>query len=459
MTNKPFVLAALFVLFNSLAGFSQTTAYTIEDVWQKTINYYPSLTSKKELIEEQKFRKELVKKKFLPELIMQAQQNYGTGENIPASFFPLPGVYTSTGNSQVAGSTTGNSSMHTSALLQWNFLQFGRQKSKLKVADAAIGLSVANLTLEEWNLISKVTRIYFAAVQSQAAVDLARKDSKRLADLLDLTKAQVDAGLQPGADSLLLKSSLLQSQAKQYEQQGILKEKLVKLSSYTGENGHDISLDNSFYYHFSNDVPDNNAGINHPYIQAYNARIKQAETEVDLVRKEVYPSISLIAGTGIKGSGLHSNGSANKGLAAPWENASANYLGGIGVTWNFSSLYQNKTKQSIAGRAVASLNADKEAAQIQLNARFQSALVAWGEQIQNLQASEAALKASLLAYELYEVRYESGLINLIELLQLQKSLQDAERNYLAAVSIYWDELLKQAESLGNFSHLLNALKK
>ena len=452
------LLATLFVLCNNLPGFGQTTNYTIEEVWQKTINHYPSITAKKELIEEQKFRKGLIKKQFLPEVFVQAQQNYGAGENIPASFFPLPGVYTSTGKNQATG-FKGSSSMHTSALVQWNILQFGRQKTKLQMADAAIDLSRANLNQEEWNLLSKVTSLYFTAIQSQAELDIARADSKRLADLYDLTRAQVDAGLQPGADSLLLKSSLLQSQAKQYEQQAILKEKLVQLASYTGDNGQDISLDNSFYYYFTNMVADHADLINHPYIQAYNARIKYAETEVDLVRKEVYPSIGLIAGAGIKGSGIHPDGTGNKSLTAPWENASGNYLGGIGVTWNFSSLYQNKTKQSIANHSLASLHADKEAIQIQLNARFQSSLAAWREQIQNLQASEAAVKASREAYELYEVRYESGLINLIELLQLQKSLQDTERNFLRAVSIYWEELLKQAESLGNYSHLLNALKK
>ncbi|MEO6682465.1 MAG: TolC family protein, partial [Ginsengibacter sp.] len=81
------------------------------------------------------------------------------------------------------------------------------------------------------------------------------------------------------------------------------------------------------------------------------------------------------------------------------------------------------------------------------------------EQFQNLKASEAAVKASLEAYELYEVRYQSGLINLIELLQLQKILQDTERNYLSALHVYWTELLNQTESIGSFSFLLNAIKK
>lgn len=459
MTNKIFVVTAFLMLLTSMPGYGQKKEYTLEEVWQKALDHYPTITSKKEIIEEQKFRKELVRKQFAPDILVQAQQNYGAGENVPASFFPLPGVYTSTGKSQDIGSLAGNSSVHSSAILQWNFLQFGRQKTKLKVADAAIGLSIANLQGEEWKLLSEVTRLYFAAVQSRAAVDIAEADSKRLADLYDLTRAQVDAGLQPGADSLLLKSSLLQAQARHYEQQGILKEKLVLLASYTGENSGEISPDNSFYYQFTDAIPENATLADHPYLQAYNARITQAERAVDLVKKEVYPSVGLIAGAGLKGSGILSNGAADKGFAAPWNNASGNYLAGIGVTWNFNSLYQNKTKQRIAHRTLASLEADKDAAQTQLTAQFQSALAAWREQIKNLQASRSAVNASREAYQLYEVRYQSGLINLIELLQIQKSLQDTERNYLAAVTIYWNELLRQAESLGNFSYLLNALKK
>ncbi len=459
MTNKIIVFIAFFWLWNNPAAKAQTKTYSIEEVWQKTLNFYPTLTSKKELIEEQKIRKDLVRKQFFPEVVVQAQQTYGQSQNIPASFFPLPGVYTSTGSSQNTGDLNASSSIFSSAMLQWNFIQFGRQKTKLIVADEAIKLGIAQLNEEQFKLLSKVTRIYFAAVQSSSALEIAQADSKRLSELYDLTKAQVDAGLQPGADSLLLKSSLLQSQAKQFEQKAILKEKLVQLASFTGENNDDLAVDNSFYNHFTEIAFDDVDISNHPFIQAFNTRMKHAEAGLDLVKKEVYPSIGLIAGAGIKGSGIHPNGSVKGSPAAPWDNASGNYLAGIGATWNFSSLYQNKTKQSIARHNISSLAADKEAAQIELNTQYQSALAAWTEQIQNLKASQSAVKASREAYELYEVRYQSGLINLIELLQLQKILQDTERNYLSAVNIYWKEIINQAESLGNFTFLLQAIKK
>ena len=459
MTNKTIVIIALFMLCNNPSGYAQTKKYSIEEVWQKTLSFYPTLTSKKEFIEQQKIRKDLVRKQFSPEVVVQAQQTYGQSQNTPASIFPLPGVYTSTGSSQNLSGVNASSSVFSSAILQWNFIQFGKQKTKLIVADEAINLSIAQLNEEEWKLLSKVTEIYFTVAQSNAALEIARADSKRLSELFELTRAQVNAGLQPGADSLLIKSSLLQSRAKQFEQQAILKETLIQLASFMGEKNHDLSVEDDFYYELFDVFPGNVDISKHPFIQAYNARMKHAEANLALVKKEAYPSIGLVAGAGIKGSGIHPNGSVKGSPDAPWDNASGNYLAGIGATWNFSSLFQNKTKQAIAKHTISSLAADREVVQLELNTQYQSALAGWTEQIKNLKASKDAAEASREAYELYEVRYQSGLINLIELLQLQKSLQDTERNYLHAVNVYWKEILNQAEALGNFNFLLQAIKK
>jgi outer membrane protein len=161
---------------------------------------------------------------------------------------------------------------------------------------------------------------------------------------------------------------------------------------------------------------------------------------------------------GVKGSGIATDGTVNKGFSAPWQNAAGTWLAGVGLTWNFSSLYQNKTKRAVADRVIAAAKAEREAAQIQLWAQYASALSGWDEKRQKLLAAQASLNASREAYELYEVRYQSGLLSLVELLQLQKALQEAESSYVSAVASYWNELLNQAETLGDPSLLLTVIK-
>ncbi|MBN8717987.1 Outer membrane protein TolC [Hydrobacter penzbergensis] len=457
--KKIVVWATAFGLLHHTVVFAQKRTYTLQKVWQKTLQQYPSLTSKKQLIEEQELKKELIKQQFLPEINIQAQQSYGSVQNVPGSFFPLPGIYTISGSNKPILEKTAGSNLYASAVLQWNFMQFGREQKKLDVADAAIRLSTNALKQEEWQMLSAVTRIYFAALSSKAALEIVAADTKRLAELFSLIQSQASAGLRPGADTLLLKSALLQSIAKEHEQQAILKTQLIQLSSFIGENIPFSDLDTSVYYRFQQTVIGTGEALqNHPYLQVLNERIRFAEAEKEAIKAERYPSVGLLAGVGLKGSGIQTDGSVNKGIAAPWNNASGNYLVGVGLTWGFSSLYQNKTKRAIAERVIASAKADRDAVKIQLNAQYASALAGWDEQRQKLAAANASFNASKEAYELYEVRYQSGLISLIELLQLQKNLQDAESNYVAAVYGYWNELIQQSEALGNLSLLLTAIQ-
>lgn len=459
MMKKIFVLATTLLLLNTPTVFAQAKPYSLQDVWQSVLQHYPSLKAKKQALQAQELHKGLVKESFLPDMNLQAQQSYGSLQNVPGSFFPLSGIYTTTGsNKSPAGPTTG-SNLYSSAVVQWNFLQFGRLQRKLDAADAAINISSFQLKQEEWQLLSAATRLYFDILTSDAALTVVKADTHRFGDLLELLQSQAMAGLRPGADTLLLKSSLLQSKAKEYDYQAVRKAKLLQLASLMGEKRGDMAIDTTVFTRFQQaSLRTNNALQNHPYLQVLNARVQYAEAEKEVIKKEIYPSIGLLAGAGLKGSGMKTDGTVSKGFAAPWQNAAGTWLAGVGLTWNFSSLYQNKTKRAIADREIATAKAEREAGAIQLQANYASALAGWKEQRQKLLAAKAALDASREAYELYEVRYQSGLLSLIELLQLQKALQDAEGAYVSAVSSYWNELLAQAETLGDLSLILTVLK-
>lgn len=449
----------VFLLLNTPIVFAQTKTYSLPDVWQNVLQHYPSLTAKKEAIEAQELRKELIREGFWPDVNLQAQQSYGSAQNIPGSFFPLSGMYTINGSNKTGNDQSTGANLYSSALLQWNFMQFGRQRTKLAAADAAINMDNMLLKQEEWTLLSTATRLYFSALATTAALDVARTDTRRFSSLLQLLQAQANAGLQPGADTLLLKASLLQSKAKEHDLAATLKTRFIRLGALMGQAYSSFSVDTTVFTRFQpTSVGSKEVLQNHPYLQLMNARIRSAEADKEVVKKERYPSIGLLAGVGIKGSGISSVGTVNKGFSAPWQNASGTWLAGIGVTWNFASLYQNKTKRAEANSMIAAAKAEKETVQIRLQSQYASALAAWDEQRQKLLTTQASLQASREAYGLYEVRYQSGLLSLIELLQLQKNLQEAESNYVAAVSSYWNELLNQAETLGDPSLILTVIK-
>ncbi|WP_423275085.1 TolC family protein, partial [Escherichia coli] len=112
MMKKIVVWATAFGLLHHTVVFAQKRTYTLQKVWQKTLQQYPSLTSKKQLIEEQELKKELIKQQFLPEINIQAQQSYGSVQNVPGSFFPLPGIYTISGSNKPILEKTAGSNLY-----------------------------------------------------------------------------------------------------------------------------------------------------------------------------------------------------------------------------------------------------------------------------------------------------------------------------------------------------------
>ena len=109
----------------------------------------------------------------------------------------------------------------------------------------------------------------------------------------------------------------------------------------------------------------------------------------------------------------------------------------------------------MAEKQIQSANANFEEGKLQLETAYNAAVVRCQQRKEMLLDAGTALEASREAYDLYVTRYETGLINLIELLQLQKTLQDAENNYVKATRAYWSELINQSESIGSPQLLLS----
>lgn len=460
MNHKIIAVITVAGLLISPFLYAQKKVYSLEQIWQKTFSQYPSLSSKKFQIERQELNRSLIKKERLPEVNFQAQQSYGSYQGVPGSFFPLAGMYNTSGiDKGLNGQTKSISNLYASALLQWNFLQFGKVKTKLNVADAAIKLSNTALSQEQLQLQIATAQQYFNVLQSNAYLSTAKADVKRLEDLFELSKAQANAGLRPGADTLLVKSNYFQIKGEVNDQQAMLETAMIQLATLISEDVNSFIIDTSIYnaYKIAAPLPSADNMNEHPYLQYLEATMFHTKATLETIKRQPYPSIALLAGTGIRGSGINSSGIVNNNFSGPWNNPTGSYLVGVGLTWKLSSLYENKAKQKIADKEIQSAKANYDEGKLQLETSYHSALVRRKLQRQKVMDARTALEASQQAYDLYVTRYENGLINLIELLQLQKTLRDAETNYVKATGAYWNELINQSESTGNLSLLLSQM--
>jgi len=459
MTLRYLLTSGMLCLLGYASAYAQNKVYSLEQLWQKTIINYPSLSAKRKLVEQKQLQKELITRDRLPGINMQAQQSYGSFQGIGGAFFPLSGIYNTSAYKTGAGQPRAASNLSVSTVLQWDLIQFGKLRERINEADADIALGNATLAGEVLQLQETGTRYYFNVLQAKALHAMARADSARLEHLYQLSRAQAEAGLRPGADTMLVSSTFLQAGGEINEQQGLLETARIQLAVLIGEEEHNFSIDTTLYHNtLRNTVaasPD--SLLVNPYIDFLKAKVDRSKAALRVIQKDVFPTIGLLAGAGVRGSGLTTTGTVDNSLLAPWQSNAGSYLVGIGLTWNLSRLYKNKVQQKIAQTEIDAANADHEEMILQLITSYKTALARWNQQVQKLKDAHSAYNASKEAYDLYLSRYENGLVSMIELLQLQKTLQDAERYYVRAIAGYWNERINQSVSTGDFTSLLREM--
>lgn len=74
------MLTTVLCLLTTQIVYAQKKVCYLEAIWQKTLQQYPSLSSKKSQVEFQQLNKALIKKEWLPEVMVQAQQSYGSSQ-------------------------------------------------------------------------------------------------------------------------------------------------------------------------------------------------------------------------------------------------------------------------------------------------------------------------------------------------------------------------------------------
>jgi outer membrane protein TolC len=433
----------------------QKNILTLKEAFAEADRTYPGLAEHIAAIGEYQIRKREVQSKSIPQVQLQAQNSYGTFQGNSGAFFPVPGVFNVTGNNSPVGSevqTTGNT--FGSAVVDWKFFEFGKQRKAIDAAEYQAQGTQSSYDAAQLSLHSKVSRLYLDIYYSNANLKWAEKNVKRVNQILDLSISLSLAGLKPGADTALASSAYSQALAVRHEWLG--KYEASKANFYEV-----VPLQN---WSFQDQVSDKGVSLTmasdsvkkkHPYLQVIDKQLHYEKAMEQVASRKIFPSLSVLGGVSTRGSGIGKNGITENGLASGYQNFANNYLVGIGLSWNISGAYTSSLEKKRSQKIVEGVQAKYDLQKLQMNTSLQALSSRISQQEQLLKESDKAFKKASDAYELYLSRYEGGLINLIELLQIQSLLQTAERENIQAGQNYWNLITAQAEISGDFSYLLN----
>ena len=132
-----------------------------------------------------------------------------------------------------------------------------------------------------------------------------------------------------------------------------------------------------------------------------------------------------------------------------------NYLIGIGMTWNLSSLLKNKPQVRAQEYISQALKEEYNMTDQQLRAQLLLAEAKLNNALQNYREAPIQVKAAADAYLQKTTLYKNGLTTLVDLTQSIFALNRAETDRDIAYTNVWQALLLKSAALGNYEFFIN----
>lgn len=457
MIRYQLYLAIALLLFVSTRSYSQNEQHiSISHAWDAAFANYPGLTEKKANIRESEYRRTEVKNGFLPQVEVQLQNTYGSYSGNTGAFFPLPGIFNVSGNNKVIGQPDAAANSFGSVVMDWKLFGFGIQRKELEAANHQVKEAGSNFNAAKLQLQTKVTRLYMNILYNQSKLEWAKENVTRVKEILTLSESLAEAGLKPGADTLLAAASYLQTRAELDDWEGKLASSLIQLTEVVTIMPERLSIRSApFLTATAGETGLDSVSLTHPYLDIFANRLLFVRTQEQIAARKIFPSISLLGGWSSRGSGIGRDGFASTEWSAGFNNTSNNYLAGVGLTWNISSAYNSSVERKRVGQTVLATKSRLELQALQLNTGLQSVSARIDAQLKQVMKTTQAVKNARNAYDLYVSRYESGLMNLNELLQIQLLLQQSEKINIEAYQELWDKEILRSELSGDFNKISN----
>ncbi|MGN6492441.1 MAG: TolC family protein [Agriterribacter sp.] len=438
---------------------------TLKEAVETATANYASIKAKAAYASASRAGVQQAKNDYLPNLVISAQQDYGTvnGQNGPLYGFGGYGVASS-------GLPLPNQNWNAAfgalylANVNWEFFAFGKAKEKIRTAESVVTRDESDQLQEQFQQQVKTAAAYLNLLAAQRFTisqykNLARADTFRLS-----VTARAKNGLIAGVDSSLANAEVANARIAWIRAKDVEQERANELSRLMGIAPREFTLDTFFIAAIPVSFIDTSAAVpEHPLLTYYKNRIAVSNQQAKYFNTFRYPSFSLFGIFQTRGSGFYSNYASDQtaydhkyfeGIKP----TRSNYLFGLGVIWNLTTIprvNQQVRSQKFISRAMQHeyevVDQQIKAQQALAETRIKNAIDAYAE-------VPAQLKAASDAFLQRTVLYRNGLTTIVDVTQALYALNRAEVDRDIIYSNVWQSLLLKAAATGNIDLLLAELR-
>ncbi|HRP32089.1 MAG TPA: TolC family protein [Agriterribacter sp.] len=466
MKNRRKYLIRLFlILMVTLnVNISQSQTFSIKDAVEQAVKNYGNIKAKESYAEAAQQRIEKVKRDYLPNFNVSAQQSFGTINGQYGPSYGLGGLGVASSGPLFSGQNW-NAAFGALYLanVNWEFFSFGRSKQRVELAKSEANQLEKDYQQEIFEQKIKVASAYLNLLASKRLLVSQQRNLERAEIIKRNISTRVKTGMLPGVDSTMAAAEVSRAKITLNQVLAEIKTRNNELAQLLGSEVKDFELDTLFISSEPEQIQQaliSNDSVNHPVRQYFQSRIDYSNQEVKLYRKSYMPSFSLFGVYQTRGSGFGSNytgeqATFTKNYFNGINPTIQNYLFGVGVVWNLTSI--SRANKNIASQKLITKGLEDEYKMIdlELKSRSDAANSRIKYSLENFREAPVQVRAAQQAYHQRLALYNNGLTNLTDVITAQYALNHAETDAdIAAVNL-WEALLMKAAAIGDFNLFIN----
>lgn len=449
----------------SLCSFITVHAQTLnmKEAINTALNNYGTIKAKGNYVSASKEVVKQTKREYLPNLTLSAQQDYGTinGQN-----GPLAGLGGSTASSGPAlpqqNWNAAFGALYLSSI-NWDFFTFGRIKERINVSKSVLQRDENDLNQEIFQHEIRVSSAYLNLLAAQRLTKSQEKNLARAIVFKDNATIRAANGLIAGVDSSLANAEVSNARIALTKARDLEQEQANRLGVLLGVTATNFVLDTASINHVPKSILVIDTGVkfaDHPLLKYYRNRVDVSAQQMNYYKRLAYPTLSLIGIMQGRGSGFSEDYLVNQNAythnyADGINPTRGNYLIGIGLTWNLTTILRTAPQVRAQRYTTSGLENEFELADQQLHAQLALAETKIKNAMDNYNEAPVQVKAATEAYRQKSTLYKNGLTTIVDLTQALYALNRAETDRDIAYTNVWQALLLKSAAMGDYNIFIN----
>ncbi|WP_158797450.1 TolC family protein [Pedobacter sp. L105] len=439
----------------------------MKDAVKTGITNYGTIKAKSNYADASKQYVEQAKRNYIPVVTLSAQQDYGTvnGQNGPLS--GLGGLNVASSGPTLA-SQNWNAAFGALYLssINWDFFTFGRIKEQVKVAQQSLKRDQNDLGQEIFQQEIRVSAAYLNLLAAQRLAITQKKNLDRAIVFKNDAVARAANGLLAGVDSTLANAEVSAAKILLTNAIDLQQQQANALGVLLSTTATDFTLDTTFVNRVPKEImssqnQDTSVNFaNHPTLQFLKNRVDVSNEQTNYYKRLAYPTFTALGVFQGRGSGFPSSyGTDQSNYSTSYGNGvnpvRANYLVGVGVVWNLTTILRNAPQVRAQRYTTMGLQNEYDLVDQQLHSQLALSQTKIKNALANYVEAPKQVQAATQAYLQKSALYKNGLATLVDLTTALFALNRAESDQDIAYTNVWQALLLKSAAVGDYNIFIN----